>query len=57
MAQDRKEIDARYKWDLSVIYPSETEFYEDYEKAEKAIKAFSKYCFLCKSDGILLHLS
>ena len=43
MAQERKDIEARYKWDLSVIYPGETEFYEDYTKAEKAIEAFSKY--------------
>ena len=43
MAQERKDIEARYKWDLSVIYPSEAEFYEDYAKAEKAIEAFSKY--------------
>ena len=43
MAQERKDIEARYKWDLSVIYASETEFYEDYAKAEKAIEAFSKY--------------
>ena len=37
--KERKDIEARYKWDLSVIYPSETEFYEDYAKAEKAIEA------------------
>jgi oligoendopeptidase F len=43
MTKERKDIEARYKWDLSVIYPSETEFYADYSKAEKAIKAFSKY--------------
>ena len=43
MTQERKDIEARYKWDLSVIYPSETEFYEDYAKVEKAIQSFSKY--------------
>ena len=50
MTNERKDIDARYKWDLSVIYPSETEFYADYAKAEKAIKAFSKYeSIMCNS--------
>ena len=50
MTKERKDIDARYKWDLSVIYPSETEFYADYTKAEKAIKAFSKYeSVMCNS--------
>ena len=50
MTNERKDIDARYKWDLSVIYPSETEFYADYAKAEKAIKAFSKYeSVMCNS--------
>lgn len=43
MTTERKDIDARYKWDLSVIYPSETEFYADYTKAEKAIKNFPRY--------------
>lgn len=41
--KDRKEIDARYKWDLSVIYTDEKAFYEDYAKAEKMIKAFAKH--------------
>ena len=50
MANERKDIEARYKWDLSVIYPSETEFYADYAKAEKAIKGFSKYeSIMCNS--------
>ena len=50
MTNERKDIEARYKWDLSVIYPSETEFYADYAKAEKAIKAFSKYeAVMCSS--------
>ena len=43
MTKERKDIEARYKWDLSVIYPTETDFYADYAKAEKAIKSFGKY--------------
>ena len=38
MTKERKDIEARYKWDLSAIYPTETDFYADYAKAEKAIK-------------------
>ncbi|MBQ7309842.1 MAG: oligoendopeptidase F [Clostridia bacterium] len=50
MAIERKDIEARYKWDLSVIYPSETEFYADYTKAEKAIKNFPRYAkVMCNS--------
>ena len=43
MTKERKDIEARYKWDLSAIYPTETDFYADYAKAEKAIKSFGKY--------------
>ena len=43
MPTERKDIDKRYKWDLSVIYPTETEFYADYAKAEEAIRDFAKY--------------
>lgn len=43
MAAERKDIEARYKWDLSVIYPTEEDFYADYAKAEKSIKNFARY--------------
>ena len=43
MIKDRKDIDKRYKWDLSVIYADEKAFYTDYAIAEKAIKAFPKF--------------
>ena len=50
MATERNEIEARYKWDLSVIYPTLSDFYADYTKAEKAIKAFGKYeAVMCNS--------
>jgi oligoendopeptidase F len=50
MATERKDIDARYKWDLSVIYATEEDFYADYAKAEKAIKNFAKYeSIMCNS--------
>ena len=43
MVLERRDIDAKYKWDLSVIYKDEAAFNEDYALAEGKIKAFSKY--------------
>ncbi len=50
MANERNEIDARYKWDLSVIYPTQDDFDADYRKAQEAIKDFAKYeTLMCNS--------
>ena len=43
MALERKDVDKKYKWDLSVIYKDEAAFFEDYAKAEKMIKAFAAH--------------
>ena len=43
MALERKDVDKKYKWDLSVIYKDEAAFFEDYAKAEKMIKAFAHH--------------
>ena len=43
MAMERHEIDARYKWDLSVIYKDEAAFYADYEQVEKLIEAYPQH--------------
>ena len=40
MVFERKDIDSKYKWDLSVIYADEAAFNADYALAEKQIKAF-----------------
>ena len=40
---ERKDIDKKYKWDLSVIYPTEADFNREYQECEKRIKAFAKY--------------
>ena len=40
---ERKDIDAKYKWDLSVIYKDEEAFFADYKKAEAMIADFAKY--------------
>ena len=43
MALERKNVDKKYKWDLSVIYKSESDFFEDYARAEKMISDFKKH--------------
>ena len=43
MALERKDVDKKYKWDLSVIYKDEAAFFEDYAKAEKMVKAFAAH--------------
>ncbi len=40
---DRNEIDAKYKWDLSVIYADEKAFFEEFQSAEKMIKSFASH--------------
>ena len=39
----RKDIDKKYKWDLSVIYPTQEAFEREYAECEKRVKAYSKY--------------
>lgn len=41
--KERKDIPAKYKWDLSAIYADEKAFLADYAKAEKLIKEFPKH--------------
>ena len=40
---ERKDIDPKYKWDLTAIYADEEAFYKDYAKAEKLIEKFSMH--------------
>ncbi len=40
---ERKEIDKKYKWDLSAIYESEKAFQNDYSECEKLIEAYSAH--------------
>ena len=42
MALERKDIDAKYKWDLSVLYKTDEDFLADMKKTEGLIKAFGK---------------
>ena len=41
--KNRNEIDARYKWDLTVIYPDVNAFDADMRKAKELIKQFPKH--------------
>ena len=43
MDYNRQNIDPKYKWDLSVIYPDEKAFEADYALAQQKIKDFGKY--------------
>ncbi len=43
MILERKDIDPKYKWDLSVIYKDEKAFYDDYARCEKMVKAFAEH--------------
>ena len=54
MALERKDVDKKYKWDLSVIYKDEAAFFEDYAKAEKMIKAFASHekTMLTSAEGL-----
>ena len=40
---ERKDVDAKYKWDLSTIYESRAAFDADYKKCEKLISTFAKH--------------
>ena len=37
---DRKNIDPKYKWDLTKIYPTEDDFKADYAEVEAIVKRF-----------------
>lgn len=43
MIRERKDIDPKYKWDLTVIYADEDAFFADYARAEALVKEFPKY--------------
>lgn len=52
---DRKNIDPKYKWDLTKIYPTEDDFKADYEAAEALVKSFPAHeKTMCQSAAALL---
>ena len=40
---DRKDVDPKYKWDLSVIFKTEEDFQREFKKSEEEIKTLAKY--------------
>lgn len=53
--KNRNEIDQKYKWDLTKIYPTEESFNEELSQAGKLIKDFAKHeKTMCKSASGLL---
>ena len=52
---DRSEINAKYKWDLTKIYPTEEDFKAEYDAAAAIIKKFPTHeKEMCKSANALL---
>ena len=52
---DRKNIDPKYKWDLTKIYPTEEAFKADYDEAAELVKAFPTHeKTMCQSAQGLL---
>ena len=52
---ERKDIDAKYKWDLTKIYPTEQAFEEEFSLVEEKIKDFKEHeNKMCKSAAGLL---
>ena len=43
MIRERKDVEQKYKWDLSAIYADEAAFFADYKRAEELIKEFPKH--------------
>ena len=40
---ERKDIEKKYKWDLTVIYSDDAAFFADYKRAEELIKKFAAH--------------
>lgn len=56
--KNRNEIDEKYKWDLTKIYPTEESFNDELSETSKLIKGFAKHeKAMCKSaEGLLAAL-
>ncbi len=54
MILERKDIDPKYKWDLTAIYKDEKAFYDDYARCEGLVKAFACHekTMLSSAEGL-----
>ncbi len=52
---DRKNIDPKYKWDLTKIYPTEADYKADFDAAEAIVKGFAKHekTMCLSAEGLL----
>ena len=55
MVRERKDIEAKYKWDLSVLYKDEAAFNADYALAEAKIAEFKKHESTMTKSGEALY--
>ena len=53
--KERKDIDSKYKWDLTKIYATDAEFQADFDEAQALVKEFPKHeKTMCQSAKGLL---
>ena len=52
MALDRKDVPAKYKWDLTVIYKTEDDFNADLKLAEEMAKGLKDGAKICVMMGL-----
>jgi len=59
MANDRQSIDKKYKWDLTVIYPTDESFEEDFKLCGKMIEEYKKHeaTMLSSAENLLAALN
>ena len=55
MVKERKDIEAKYKWDLSVLYKDEAAFNTDYTLAQTKIEEFKKHESTMTQSGEALY--
>ena len=55
MVLERRDVDPKYKWDLSVIYKDEAAFFADYARCEALVKEYPKHeqTMLASAEGLL----
>ena len=54
MIKERKEIDKKYKWDLSVIYKDDAAFEADYAVAAEKVEALKQTADLTQQKDSLI---
>ncbi len=55
MIRDRKDIDPKYKWDLSAIYKTEEDFFSDYKRLEAMTEDFRRHEATMLTSAVALY--